>query len=119
MSNVSEIVRSILQDVQKRGDRALCDLSKRFDKITLRAGDLKVTPAEFTKAKSRVSASFLKSIQECAKNVEAFARLEKARLTKSWMTSQGSIRLGQLINAVDSVDRKSTRLNSSHLGISY
>ena len=103
MSNVSEIVRGILEDVQKRGDSALCAMSKRFDKVALRPADLVVSIRRISKAPEACLPSFLKSIKECAKNIEVFAELEKKRMARSWMVSQGSIRLGQLIRPVDSV----------------
>ncbi len=103
MNTVSDIVRTILLDIQKRGDAALCGLAKRFDKVSLRPADLVVTSAELRKARGLVSPSFLKSLKECAKNIETFARLEKSRLTQSWIQPRGSIRVGQLIRPVESV----------------
>jgi len=103
MNELSTQVREIIESVQKGGDEALCRLARRFDGVSLRPKDLRVSPKELREALSMVSASFLKSLRECAKNVEAFARIEKGRLTGSWMTSRGSVRLGQLMRPVDSV----------------
>src|SRR5438046_1621885 len=103
MSNVSKSVRKIISDVQKRGDAALCALSKRFDKVSLRPAALIVSSVELRKAKERVSASFLKSLKECAKHIESFAKHEKDRLPGSWLKTQGFIRVGQLVRPVDSV----------------
>src|SRR5258706_8301376 len=103
MITVSDIVRRTISDVQKRGDRALCEQAKRFDKVRLRPVDLRVSGADFQKAKRQVSRSFLKSLNECAKHVEEFAKIEKTHLASSWICSKGSVRLGQLVRPVDSV----------------
>src|SRR5262245_41074632 len=103
MNDISGSVRKIISDVQKRGDAALCELSKRFDRISLRPSAIAVSQAEIRKAKSKISASFQKSINECAKNIEAFARQERKRITASWLKTDGSMRVGQLIRPVDSV----------------
>jgi len=97
MSEISGAVRKIILDVRKRGDRALCDLARRYDQVVLRPRTLAVSPAEIRRAKGLVSASFLKSLKECAKNIEAFARHEKAALLDSWIKSDGSVRVGQIV----------------------
>ena len=103
MKSISESVCAIISAVQKRGDMALCEFAKRFEKISLRPAALAVSPAQIRQAKSRVSASFVKSMKECAKNIEFFAIQEKKHLSKSWIKTQGSVRVGQLVRPVDSV----------------
>src|SRR6266571_5321736 len=48
--DVEQAVRAIIADVVARGDRALIDLSKRFDRVDLDVVGLKVTPAELDAA---------------------------------------------------------------------
>lgn len=103
MKPVSDIVRMILRDVERRGDAAICDMARRFDNVRLRPAQLLVGRAELRAAREKVSPSFVKSLKECAKNIEAFAQLEKARLTRSWTHQQGSVQVGQLIRPVESV----------------
>jgi histidinol dehydrogenase len=102
MQPISDNVASIIRQVQKRGDQSLCEMARRFDCVSMRPADLIVSKAELKEAENRVSASFLKSLKECARNVRSFALLEKAQLAKSWIRSQGTIRLGQWIRPVDS-----------------
>jgi len=102
MKSTSDIVRNIISDVQKRGDHALCELAKRFDHMTLKPSALAVSPGELKAASGHVSPAFLKSVKECLKNVESFAKYEKARLTSSWLRTEGTRRVGQLIRPVDS-----------------
>jgi histidinol dehydrogenase len=100
---VEQSVSSIISEVKRRGDRALCDYARRFDKIRLKPGELRVTPAELRRARGLVSENFLRSIRECGKRVRLFAEAEKKRLPQSWMFRQGSATAGQLIRPVDSV----------------
>jgi histidinol dehydrogenase len=103
LPSISDQVRAIIRQVQKRGDSALCRYAKTFDHVALKPSELIVSRADLRNAQRLVSPAFLKALKECAKNVEAFAQIERAKLTKSWIRSQGSVRLGQLIRPVDSV----------------
>src|SRR5690242_4701529 len=102
MQRISDSVATIIRDVQKRGDRALCDMARRFDRVTLKPAQLVVLRQELKDAQKRVAPAVLKSLQECAKNIESFALLEKRELTQSWIKSTGSVRLGQWVRPVDS-----------------
>src|SRR5258708_28582591 len=100
--SISQTVTQIIEKVRRHGDKALCGYAKRFDKLRLRPSQLRVSPEELRKARQRVSPQFLKTISECGKQVRNFAENEKKRLPSSWMISQGSARVGQLVRPVDS-----------------
>src|SRR5581483_9787169 len=100
MLTISDNVRTIIRDVQKRGDKALCDMAKRFDHVSLRPADLRVSKEDIATAQKHVSTAFLKSLKECAKNIKAFAEAEKKRVTKSWVMTDKGIQLGQWIKPV-------------------
>jgi histidinol dehydrogenase len=103
MNNVTSSVAEMIETVRRDGDAALCDFAKRFDGIEMSENDLAVRPHELKSAQTRVSPDFMKAVKECAKQIERFAKNERSQITKSWMKSQGSTRLGQLIRPVDSV----------------
>ncbi|MFA5974973.1 MAG: histidinol dehydrogenase [Elusimicrobiota bacterium] len=103
MPEISNQVRSIIEAVRQRGDKALCEFAQRFDKIRLQPRDLVVSARELKDARKKVSPAFLKAIQESARAIESFAREEKKRLLTQWTVTQGSARVGQLVRAVDSV----------------
>lgn len=103
MKSVSENVRLIVQQVRRKGDPALCRLVRQFDRISLRPNQIRVSKAELVNAKKRVSSAYLKTLQRCAKNIESFAKIEKSRMSKSWMSSRGGVQIGQLMRPVDSV----------------
>ena len=75
-------MKGIIEDVEKRGDKALIELSNKFDKAGFKtAKDLRVTEAELGAAEGAVDAQTKKSIAASRKNVIAFA---KRSLRKDW-----------------------------------
>lgn len=70
VSDVSAAVSEIIENVRRRGDDALFDYSKKFDKADLKT--LEVTQSEFDEALESVPSEFLDILREAAKNIEAF-----------------------------------------------
>ena len=82
-AGVEAIVKGIIADVEKRGDKALIELSNKFDKAGFKtAKDLRVSDAELAAAGDAVDAKTKKAIAASRKNVIAFA---KRSLRKDWM----------------------------------
>lgn len=73
---IEEPVRTIIADVQKRGDEALIELTERFDHVKLIAQRLLVTSAA-----PKVDAKLQSAIATAQKNIAAFA---KQSLRKDW-----------------------------------
>ena len=65
-----DIVRPIMDDVAKRGDAALFDYEKKFDKVDLT--QLRVTEEEFSKAVNEVSADMKAAIRQAYQQIESF-----------------------------------------------
>jgi histidinol dehydrogenase len=87
---VEAIVKDIIEDVEKRGDKALIEISNKFDKAGFKtAKDLRVTEAELAAAEDAVDAKTKRAIAASRKNVIAFA---KKSLRKDWSgkNSQGA-----------------------------
>jgi histidinol dehydrogenase len=80
---IEERTRSILKDVQGRGDAALLELTARFDGAELRAEQLALTQAETLTSSLRADASLRAAVSEAEKNIAAFA---KRSLRKNWQT---------------------------------
>ena len=68
--NVEEIVAGIIADVRKRGDAALFELTKKFDKADLE--QLAVSAEEFDEALSSVEPEFLQVLEKAAANIRAY-----------------------------------------------
>lgn len=79
---VEAIVKDIIGDVEARGDRALIELSNRFDGAKFgSARDLRVGEAELAAAEDAVDVETKKAVAASRKNVIAFA---KRSLRKDW-----------------------------------
>lgn len=63
-------VASVLDEIRSRGDAALKELEKKFDKVEL--GALQVSPAEIAEAASLVSDELKTAIREAKTNIEIF-----------------------------------------------
>src|SRR6266404_5954051 len=80
---IEERTRSILQDVQARGDEALLELTERFDGAKLSAEQLAVTQAEMMAASLKADASLRAAVVEAEQNIAAFAKKSRR---KDWHT---------------------------------
>ena len=69
-ANVSDVVAEIIDDVVKRGDKALFDYAEKFDKATLNA--LEVTKEEIDEAFALVDEKFIGILKEALWNITDF-----------------------------------------------
>jgi histidinol dehydrogenase len=90
---VEQTARAVVEDVQRRGDEALLELTARFDGARLRADQLAVTHAELMAAALRADESLRRAIAIASKNIGNFARKS---LRRNWSThnAQGA-RVGE------------------------
>lgn len=93
--------RGIVEDVARRGDDAVLELTERFDGARLRADQLAVTQAEFLTASFSADAALRESVALAAKNIEAFSR-KSLRRNWSAKNSQGAT-VGEKFDAFDRV----------------
>lgn len=87
---VRSVVEGIIGEVRDRGDRALIDLTKKFDRVKLTPKSLFATEAEFAEAAAAVSAKTKRAIAASRRNIHAFA---KESLRKDWKrkNAQGAV----------------------------
>jgi histidinol dehydrogenase len=76
-------VRKIIKKVQMEGDVALVEFTKKFDKVSLDAGGLKVSREEISEAYAKVTADQIHALKSMKERLEVVERkiLEKANLT--------------------------------------
>ncbi|MCX5619058.1 histidinol dehydrogenase [Bombella pollinis] len=97
--SVAEPVRAILADVQKRGDEALCAYTARFDRLTLEAGQLRISEAEIAETAARVAPETKEALAFAAKRIRAF---HEAQLPKDLdYTDEAGLRLGMRWTPLD------------------
>ncbi|MDR5689461.1 MAG: histidinol dehydrogenase, partial [Armatimonadota bacterium] len=53
-ASTQEAVRTLLEDVERRGDAAVVDATARFDGVRLEPDRLRVAPEEFSAAREKV-----------------------------------------------------------------
>ncbi len=68
--SLSEIVEQVMSEVQARGDAAVRDYTRKFDKAELSA--FRVAPQEFEEAQALCDASLITAIETAAANIRAF-----------------------------------------------
>lgn len=92
-------VNEIIANVRANGDKALFELTKKFDKFDLNKDNIKVTDAEIEEAFKLVDPELIKVMEHSAENIRAF---HAKQLHESWITTKddGSI-LGQRITAIE------------------
>ena len=92
-ADVSAQVAEILRDVKERGDAALLDCARRFDKAELSA--LEVTPRELEEGAAQVDGEFTQILREAAENIRAFHA--RQRREGFLMAEREGVILGQKI----------------------
>ena len=72
-----ETVRQIIREVAKRGDRALVDLTKKFDLKKFSVDELRVTPAEIKKAYKHVKKDYLAALIKAIQNITEYHKKQQ------------------------------------------
>ncbi len=99
--NVDRIVADIVADVRARGDAALIDYTKKFDKVETGAKGLRISDAERHAAAAKVPSAQREALEFAARRIEAFHR---SLLPKDVdFTDQTGTRLGARYRPLDSV----------------
>lgn len=88
-------VATIIDDVRKRGDRALIEYTARFDRVQLQPSELRVAEQTLSSAAARVDPTTLEALREAIANVRAFHEHQREH---SWEVRPAEgVRLGQRI----------------------
>ena len=99
ISRVEEPVSAILADVKKRGDEAVLEYTRRFDRC--RIDSLAVTAEEIEEAFAAVDPEFLEILHKAAANIRAF---HTAQVRQSLvLTPRSGVVLGQRITPIERV----------------
>jgi len=97
--DIKASVEDIVRDVRDRGDDALLEYERRFDRVDMAAPDLRVTEEEIDAAYGKVEPRFIEVIRRAAANIRAF---HAKQLEKSWLTSgEGGTMMGQLYRPLE------------------
>lgn len=80
-SSLRSTVAGILEDVQKRGDKAVCDYTERFDGFQSTGAGLRVDPAELKAAEAALRPTQRRAIREAIRCVREF---HKQGIPRDW-----------------------------------
>ena len=97
--DVNETVENILKDIKKRGDKALFEYTKKFDKVDLKT--LEVSEEEIQKAFDTIDKELLEVIKYSHDNIKLFH--EKQVRNNFIVKKENGVSLGQIINPIEKV----------------
>ncbi|MBC8018501.1 MAG: histidinol dehydrogenase, partial [Verrucomicrobia bacterium] len=99
---VEQVVLDIITDVRQRGDAAVLELTKRFDRLEAASlADLEVSAAEIESAFSRVDEADVAALQLAVERVTRFHQKQKQQ---TWLsTEEPDIMLGQKVTPLERV----------------
>jgi histidinol dehydrogenase len=100
-ADVDETVRAIIADVVARGDAALVDLSRRFDRVDLEKTGIAVSAAEVAAAEAACSKELLEALDLALERITAFH--EKQRPQDLRYRDEAGVELGWRWSPLDSV----------------
>lgn len=97
-----DVVPGIIADVKTRGDAALVDYAKKFDKSEIRNG-LKARDVDFEEAYRALAPEVVAAIRACAANVKIHHEQQMERVHALWLDEVGKgIYAGEKTTPVDS-----------------
>src|ERR1700734_3692119 len=73
-ADVDDAVAAIIDDVRNRGDAALVDYTNRFDRVSLSAAGLRLSPREITETAAKASPETVDALKVAADRIESFHR---------------------------------------------
>ena len=95
------VASRIIADVQRRGDRALAEWSKKLDGVDLSKSGLWITKKEMAAAVNRVDRKFVHAVEHAAQNVR---RVAEGQLPKDWtLEVEPGVCIRQLVRPLDSI----------------
>ncbi len=101
LTEAEAAVRSIVENVRRRGDVALRQYAKRFDKLDLRATGFTVSRKEIRRAYRHVSSDFVPAVRFAAANIRKAARHQ---LPRAWsFPTRPGVSVGQILRPLERV----------------
>ncbi len=87
--DVDDTVAAIISDVRARGDDAVLELTARFDRLELTAGQLAFTPEEIDAEVTKVSDTDRAALEQAAERIRAY-HLRQMPEDAEWTDAQGA-----------------------------
>ncbi len=100
-ASVETAVAEIIEAVRRGGDQAVCEATRRFDKVSLAPADLLIPPAEIEAAAKTVPESGNAALRLAAERIEAFHRRQVPQ--DFAFTDAAGVRMGLRWQPLDAV----------------
>ncbi len=98
---VAESVKKILDNVRLYGDEAVIRYTRKFDKVKMKAKDIRVTESETSGAYQDIKQEIVTTLKVVTDNINRFY---KKQIKKSWrIKDKEGVILGEKITPIDSV----------------
>lgn len=98
--SVETAVKSILKGVERGGDQAVIRYTKKFDRITLKPAQFRVSPEQVKEAYYQIRKEEGDALRYAAQRIMSFHERQR---TKTWMYQDNGATLGQMIIPLDAV----------------
>jgi len=94
-------VAKIIEDVRAEGDTALLRYTKRFDKVSMKKKDLRVTESEISGAYQDIKPGMVNTLKEIIRNINKFYTNQ---IPRSWsIHHESGIELGEKFDPIENV----------------
>ncbi len=100
-ADIEAATRAIVDDVATRGDAALIEATRKFDRLELDASGLRVTPAEIDAAVKACDAATLEALEFARNRIESFHRQQLPKDVR--FTDALGVELGWRWSAIEAV----------------
>jgi histidinol dehydrogenase len=100
-ADIESAARAIVDDVAKRGDIALIEATRKFDRLDLKPGGLRVTPAEIDAAVKACDPNTIDALKFARDRIEIFHRRQLPKDDR--FTDALGVELGWRWSAIESV----------------
>jgi histidinol dehydrogenase len=100
-ADIESTTRAIVDDVAARGDLALIEATRKFDRLDLKPGGLRITPAEIDAAVKACDAGTLDALRFARDRIEVFHRRQLPKDER--FTDALGVELGWRWSAIDAV----------------
>ncbi|MCW5962410.1 MAG: histidinol dehydrogenase [Bryobacterales bacterium] len=99
LEEAEAVVRPILEDVRKRGDKALMEYARKFDGLERKS--VAVPAKERQAAAKRLGREFRSAVKVASANIRAYARMQLPAERKQQVAE--GVALGQIVRPLDTV----------------
>ncbi len=101
LTEAEAVVRPILEDIRRHGDRALLRYAKKFDRLDLRQTGFTVSGEEIHRAYREVPRGFMAAVRVAAANIRQAARQQ---LPRPWTCqTRAGVSVGQILRPLERV----------------